>query len=123
VTTANDTLEQHLIELEKSLLDPRVRADQSQLDQLIADDFVETGATGVTFGKALVLAELPQEEDVAFAGENFAVRMLAPTIGLVTYEGTKTTQNSVRRSKRSSIWVLCDGRWQMTYHQGTLVSS
>lgn len=118
---ANEAIEQHLIALEKSLHDPKIRADRSQLDQLIADDFVETGATGATFGKALVLAELPQEQDIAFAGENFAVRMLAPTIGLVTYESTKRTQDLVRRSKRSSIWAHRDGRWQMTYHQGTLV--
>ncbi|MGL4233059.1 MAG: DUF4440 domain-containing protein [Casimicrobium sp.] len=114
--------EQHLIDLEKSLHDPKVRADRSQLDRLIADDFVETGATGVTFGKAPVMTRLPQEQGISFNGENFVARMLAPTIGLVTYESAKKTEDSVRRSKRSSIWALREGQWQMVYHQGTLVS-
>ena len=121
MTSANEAIAQHLITLEKSLLDPKIRAKRTQLEQLIADDFVETGSSGVTFGKSQMLAELPQEQDIAFAGENFTVRMLALTIGLVTYDGAKSTQDLVRRSKRSSIWTLRDGRWQMTYHQGTLI--
>ena len=118
----NEPIAIHLIALERSLHDPKVRADASQLDRLIADDFVETGATGVTFGKALVMTRLPQEQGISFDGENFSVRMLAPTVGLVTYKSTKRAEDSVRHSKRSSVWALRDGRWQMVYHQGTLVS-
>jgi hypothetical protein len=121
VSLVDESIAQHLIALERSLHDPKVRSDRSQLELLIADDFVETGATGETFGKALVLADLPSEQDIAFEAENFATRMLAPTIGLVTYECVKRTADSLVRSKRSSIWMLRDSRWQMTYHQGTLV--
>jgi hypothetical protein len=120
--STDTTLEAHLIALEKYLHDPKIRADQSQLDRLIADDFVETGATGVTFGKASVMERLPQEQGISFNGENFAAWLLAPTVGLVTYESVKRTQDAIRRSKRSSIWVLRDEQWQMVYHQGTLVS-
>jgi hypothetical protein len=122
MTSTNASTAEHLIDLERSLLDPKVRADRLQLDRLIAEDFVETGATGVTFGKAAVMAELPEEQGVAFNGENFEVRMLSPTIGLVTYECVKKAGDSLRRSKRSSIWARRDEQWQMVYHQGTLVS-
>jgi hypothetical protein len=122
VSLVDESIAQHLIALERSLHDPKVRADQSQLELLIADDFVETGASGITFGKASVMARLPQEQGISFNGENFAVRLLAPTVGLVTYESVKNTQDAIRRSKRSSIWVFRGEQWQMAYHQGTLVS-
>nr|WP_285800807.1 MULTISPECIES: hypothetical protein [unclassified Exiguobacterium] len=40
---------------------------------------------------------------------------------MVTYRLVQPKLNRVTR--RSSIWVLVDGRWKMRFHQGTVVPS
>ena len=105
--------------LELKLLDPRVRADASRLDQLIADDFREVTGTGRTFGKNEVLARLPEENGVGFSTSNMCSRLLAPTVCLVTYRARRTHQGATVESERSSMWVKSDG-WRMTHHQGTV---
>jgi hypothetical protein len=106
-------------ELELELLAPETRANRTRLDDLIADDFIEVGASGLTFGKDVVLAHLPDEQGVAFQASRINSRLLSPTVGLVTYDCVKTQGDSRVHSKRSSIWINKGGTWQMTYHQGT----
>lgn len=106
-------------ELELELLEQRVRADASRLDQLIADDFREVTGTGRTFGKDEVLARLPHESDVEFSTSHMRSRLLAPTVCLVTYRAQRTHEGVTVKSERSSIWIKCDG-WRMVHHQGTV---
>ena len=107
--------------LELALLDPAGRSDASLLDRLVSDDFLEVAANGRTFGKDEVLARLPSEQGVSFRAEHLAVRLLSPTVGLVTYLATRTADGSIFSSKRCSIWRLDQDQWQVVYHQGTLV--
>jgi len=113
---------QLLIGLELELLEPQVRADASRLDALIADDFREVGASGRSFGKDEALSRLPTEQGIAFVTEQMEARMLSPSVGLVTYQARRTADGSAARSKRSSIWVRDGERWQMVYHQGTVLA-
>ena len=106
---------------EVALLDPKNRSNRVELDRLIADEFVEIGATGNTFGKAEVMSSLPDESGVHFEASDVKVKMLSPTVGLVTYVTARTANESVRRSKRASIWVKTGEQWQMIFHQGTLM--
>ena len=106
---------------ELALLDPTVRSNRVELDRLIADEFVEIGASGNTFGKAEVMSSLPDESGVTFEASEVKVKMLSLTVGLVTYATARTSDESVRRSKRASIWVKTGEQWQMIYHQGTLM--
>lgn len=105
--------------LELQLLEPRVRADASRLDQLIADDFREVAGTGRTFGKDEVLARLPDENGVGFLTSHMRSFLLAPTVCLVTYRAQRTHEGVSVISERSSIWVKSDG-WRMVHHQGTV---
>jgi hypothetical protein len=112
------------VELEKSLLTPEVRASYEKIDLLLADDFSELGASGDKFGKDFVLAHLPEEtEATRFEGRDFNVREISPGVALVTFFVTKTSREGTKHSLRSSLWVWRDNRWQMTYHQGTLIPS
>lgn len=105
--------------LELELLEPRVRADASRLDQLIDDDFREVTGSGRTFGKDEVLARLPHESGVGFATSHMRSRLLAPTVCLVTYRAQRTHEGVAVKSERSSIWIRSDS-WRMIHHQGTV---
>jgi hypothetical protein len=109
-----------LRQLEEKLLSPQIRSSARELDHLIADEFVEFGASGRVYTKPIIIAELPQETPLARSLSDFAARPLGPGVALVTYTalGRQPGEPDVR-SLRSSVWVLRDGRWQMLFHQGT----
>jgi glyoxylase I family protein len=80
---------------------------------LIADDFHEVGRSGRTWTRESIrdLLEGPRVDPVSI--DAFDAIDLADDIVLVTYRTPAT--------KRSSIWVRRDGRWQIRFHQGTPV--
>ncbi len=114
-----DSIEATVMQLELELLDSAVRSDAARLDTLIADDFLEVGASGLSFGKAVVLARLPEEHGVAFSTNAMQAYTLAPNVVLVTYIAERSHQGHTTRSLRSSVWLKNSGGWQMRYHQGT----
>lgn len=115
-----DPLHAHLEALERALLDPAIRADRVRLDSLIADDFLEIGASGAVFGKAEVLAQLPGESGVALEALSMRVQRVGVDVARVLYIVSRDADGDVRRSLRSSWWRLeAEGRWCMVFHQGT----
>ncbi len=112
-----ERLEQ-LYGLELQLLQPATRSSRRNLEDLLADDFVEIGSTGTIYDRARVISALLLESPAAWSVASFEARSLAPGIALVTYLATKSGGES---SRRCSIWKLNDGRWRMTFHQGTRV--
>jgi hypothetical protein len=108
--------------LETALHKREVRNSRARVAALIADDFIEFGRSGGVYNKHDVLSSLEEEQtDIRIEVSDFAVRELAAEVVLVTY---KTTVRDVSPASddaalRSSIWINRDGRWQMTFHQGT----
>lgn len=110
--------------LEESLLRPEVRQSQAQLDSLIADDFLEFGASGRVFGKRDVLEAADHLPDVVLPLEDFSVKMLSPSAALVTYRSsTREPGGMLQTALRSSLWIHSDARWRLTFHQGTVTSA
>lgn len=111
--------------LEQRLQLPSVRTSRQQLDQILADDFVEFGSSGVTYDKRQIIAGLladPESRLPRYATmQNMRVTWLAPDVALATYRSQKSRPGVGRpdRANRSSIWKKIDGRWQMLFHQGT----
>lgn len=115
-----DALLTHLEALERALLDPAVRADRGRLDSLIAEDFLEIGTSGAVFGKAEVLARLPEESGIAFEALPMRVQRVGADVARVLYTVRREADGDVRRSLRSSWWRCeADGCWRMVFHQGT----
>lgn len=114
---------QLIVQLELELLTPAARSSPERLDALIADDFVEIGSSGLTFGKDVVMEHLPHEHDKTFQASQVTSRMLSPSVGLVTYLCMRTQGDTKLLSKRSSIWIKRGDAWQMTYHQATKCES
>ena len=104
--------------LEEQLLDCSVRASAERLDQLIADDFVEFGASGRVYTKPEIIAALLADP---FLGpgtpivKEFRSLVLAPDVVLATYR--------CGQSLRSSLWRHDRTGWRMDFHQGTRTPS
>jgi hypothetical protein len=115
-------IEDHLRSLEEHLLNPAIRRDSKAVATLLADNFIEFGGSGRVFDKASILEDLKNEPPrPASLLTNFKTRELAPGVILATYKATRRNINGeiIGRSWRSSLWTNIDGRWQITFHQGT----
>lgn len=106
---------QCIYELEISLLTPKVRKSSTQLKKLIADEFIEYGASGLIYNKNDLLDSLPEEDPQNYFVENFSVLELSSEVMLATYKVTVASKSSLR----SSIWQYKNNCWQMVFHQGT----
>ncbi len=117
-----EDLKQILIGLEERLFQPDVRSSSSELAQLISDDFIEIGASGLRFGKANVLERLPTEIAPEITASNYELRMFSLDSAQLLYKAkmSKIDHPSPIYSHRCSIWRRsASGQWQMIYHQGT----
>ena len=121
-------LEAQIRKLEEALLEPEVRRSPERVDELLADDFVEFASSGVTYDKKRILEVLQDEaladDPVMRSLANFECVPLAPDVVLTRYWLLRRHSASEQptQSMRSSIWRRRDGRWQMTFHQGTFVA-
>lgn len=112
-----------LRELEERLLQQSVRLDESALTTLLADDFVEFGASGQVWTKAEVIVALLSEAFVTRRIQDFDVRLLSVDVALATYRcGTESVEGVESFSLRSSIWRRQPDGWQMIFHQGTKIA-
>ncbi|HEY7986937.1 MAG TPA: DUF4440 domain-containing protein [Methylophilaceae bacterium] len=110
-------VEAHLINLENSLLHESVRKS-NQLEELLADDYVEIGSSGRSYTKDQVMALLWDEPRRNIQASDFKAHEFAPGNVLISY---RTIQDDVH-SLRTSLWQLRGDRWQLAFHQGTIVN-
>ena len=112
-----------LLLLEVRLLTPAVRQSPDELERLLADDFVEIGASGRQFDRRQIIEALQGEPPAELSLHDFRVVLLAPDVALATYRSARQTPGAARHSLRSSIWVRRADRWQLVFHQGTSQSA
>lgn len=113
--------------LELELHSPKTRSSRDAVSALLANEFIEFGSSGGIYDKAVVVDALAQEASVENTAlpevHDFTVRSIAPEGVLVTYRSVRRSDGKTpeRQTLRSSIWKRIDGRWQMFFHQGTVV--
>lgn len=100
---------------ERHLLDPAVRADAAALELLLHRDFVEFGRGGRVWSRAETIDALVADPAVTGEPEDLDVDELAYGNALVTYR--------LAGVRRSSIWIRESGRWQVRFHQATVIAS
>jgi ribonuclease HI len=110
-----------VLELERTLWDPRNRNDPHFVDRLLHPDYLEVGSTGRTWTRREILEPVGH-----FAAEltELAAAELVPGAVLVTYTSVVTELAGIDEVtegpvKRSSLWLQSDGQWRLRYHQGT----
>ena len=113
-------LESEIRILEERLLQATTRSSRGQVEELLADDFVEFGSSGRVFDKAAVIQYLASDSAAHFSVLQFRVRRLAADVVLATYIAVTHLPGSPdRHSLRSSVWMREGYIWQLKFHQGT----
>ncbi|GIM47279.1 hypothetical protein DNHGIG_40930 [Collibacillus ludicampi] len=114
------SINEHLCQLEKRLLEPEIRTAPAELEKLLADDFFEFGSSGNIRYKKDCIGEggLSVREMTLY---DFDIHPLSEDVVLTTYRVMDETR--MQYTLRSSIWKFRDGRWQMFFHQGTPTKS
>ncbi len=109
--------------LEQQLLQPGFRCNRTAVAALLADDFREFGSSGRVWNKQQILNRLETEPPFQAEMNDFQATELVSEVVLVTYiVAIQLSDSGTRTSLRSSIWIKHDDRWQITFHQGTLIS-
>jgi len=120
-------LAKHIESLERALMQPEVRRSAEKLNELLADDFIEFGMFGGRYTKEDMLKYLvdvaEEEKNEKYEPSNFQAREIAPDTVLLTFDGCikYLDTGSERQTLRSSIWQKRNGKWQIVFHQGTVV--
>ena len=119
----NAELADLLSKLEAELLQPGSRRSTDKLNELIAEDFIEIGESGSRYTKKEVIGLLPKQAPARHAVSDFQAREISPDLVLATYTVATTLEetSSTTHSRRSLVWRRRDGRWQVVFHQGTLI--
>ena len=113
---------QELRQLEPLIYAANDGKTRAHFEALLAPNFWEVGASGKRYSRAFVLGvleerqRLPREEPWQAIGHH--VQAVAPELYLLTY----TLLQATRASRRATLWrCAAPDRWQMVYHQGTVV--
>ncbi len=117
-----ENLKEVIYKLETDLLKPEIRSSKEELDKLISNDFIEYGSSGLVYDKNKILERLPNSDSPTYILYDFDFVILSEgTIQTrfktdkIEIDGTKTS------SLRSSIWRKTNDKWQILFHQGTLI--
>jgi hypothetical protein len=112
---------QAVIELERQLQKPEVRAGPAAVEALLHPGFSEFGASGRHWGRAEMIAALaaeqPAGEEPVIITTDMTGTRLADDVIHLTY----VSQRAGRRALRSSIWLRTPDGWRVYFHQGTLI--
>lgn len=109
-----------ITQLEESPWRAETRLDVRLMRRAFADDSVEFGQSGRSYGREALLAIAADTSiDAILPLKHLNARHLASDVILVTYVSETTVAGSALKANRSSIWSFQDGRWRLRFHQGT----
>ena len=94
----------------------------STLENAMAPEYWEVGASGRRYSRDFVLRSLeqspPADSDMAgWQCSDYGLRRLGPDTYLFTY----TLRQGERITRRATIWQSTATGWRILYHQGTIV--
>jgi hypothetical protein len=110
-----------IFELEQRLAQVARKLSVEDASSLIADDFLEFGASGKVWTKTEIISAMSRWKSIERIVENFTVRELSASVCLVTYKVIAVDRQPSPFSLRSSIWRNNGETWQIIFHQGTSV--
>lgn len=113
--------------LEEALHRPDVRRSRSAVEALLAEGFVEFGASGSIYHRAEIidlLVQEPEQDDGELRASDYRLTAISPEALLLTYRTRRReSDGSERHALRSSVWKRNGTRWQMLFHQGTVTGA
>lgn len=109
--------------LEEGMWTYNLRSDAVWFDAHIHNDFVEVGRSGRRYTRDDFFPVRVESFEATLPLPCYEVRKLANGCGLTTYESAAKYVTGVERAHRASTWIYEDKRWQLLYHQGTIVQN
>lgn len=85
-----------IFELENKLQQPDIRRSVDQLNDLISEDFIEFGSSGLVYTKQDVLSNLPASPEIKFVMTDFKINILSIDIVQSTFKTEKTDTRRVK---------------------------
>lgn len=119
---ARQAVVSRVVALEQELQTPACRRDRDRLAVLLAEDFVEIGASGTEWTRATVIEHLLSEHfptDGATAGVIEIVDLTADVLHESMVRTRWTSLRDGRTVRRSSLWRREPTGWRLVHHQGT----
>ena len=107
--------------LERRLLEPVVRSSRDELEELLAEDFVEFGSSGRVWAREEIIAALLTETSSNIEIDRVDSRHISEGVILITYRSRRLGPADNAEALRSSIWRLTGHTWKIVFHQGTKV--
>lgn len=104
-----------IADLERSLLDPDVRADPGAVALLLHPDFEEIGASGRLWARDDLISAMIQEEPINASLEVLSLTAVDTESALLLYRSVGHRGSMLR----SSLWRKDNGQWRLRFHQGT----
>jgi hypothetical protein len=106
--------------LEESLWRADSRFDLKKMEDLLAQDFFESGRSGRIYKRDDTLKIRPREIKAELPLRSFEARLIEKQ---TTYISVVTYGDVVERGLRSSIWSHSATGWKLRFHQGTPLPS
>jgi hypothetical protein len=115
MTTDSDVA--HVLRLERELQTAECRRDRARVSALLADDFVEVGASGRVWDLASTLELLGAEsgDDAVIEVHDLAGRVIGHGFVMARWDSVRAG----RRARRTSLWRRDSPGWRLVHHQGT----
>ena len=101
---------------------PEFGTSRVDFERMTEAKFWEIGASGRAYSREFVLDELEgrlvEPRSDVWETSNFRCQKLAEGLYLLSYT---LLQDSVRRTRRTTLWRKTGEAWQIVFHQGTIV--
>lgn len=121
-----ESLKRHILQLENELLKPEIRQSVEKTSEFLSDGFTEFCSSGYIYhyNTGQAIDEGTNMQAIDWEIKDFEINSLSDDCLLATYRLIKHSELNENRkySLRSSIWKCFNGKWKMTFHQGTLTS-
>lgn len=115
-----ENLKEIIYKIETDLLKPEIRKSREKLNEILADNFIEYGSSGLIYDKNTILERLPTEDSPVYTLYDFEFFILSENIVQTRFKTDRININGARTSSlRNSIWGKINNKWQIFFHQGT----
>lgn len=117
-----EELKIQIYKLEMNLLKSETRTSIEKLDELLSNDFIEYGSSGLIYNKTMILKRLPKELSSSYTLSDFELIVLSENVVQTRFKTNRINlDNSKTISMRTSLWKKDNNRWQIFFHQGTQI--
>jgi hypothetical protein len=108
-----------VLRLERELQTAECRRDRARVSALLAEDFIEVGASGRIWDRpsTLELLGAEPEDDAVIEVSHLSGRVIGDGFVMAHWDSDR----GGRRARRTSLWRRESAGWRLVHHQGTLL--